>query len=109
MAVTKLSSNNAGATATDNEAQDVHLNSWIYWITNNSCDVKYQFLRGAVKTEGAYVLVRICICTEAQSTAQTDMLNKSLHDWGSGVCDFGVFVHFFSFCLSQYNSYMPPV
>lgn len=30
IAVTKLS--NAGATAPNNEAQDVHLNTWIYWI-----------------------------------------------------------------------------
>lgn len=30
IAVTKL--NNVDATAPNNEAQDVHLNSWIYWI-----------------------------------------------------------------------------
>ena len=60
MAVTKLYSNNAGATAPNNEAPDIHLNSWIYWI-KNSCDVKYQSLRGAVRKEAKRVL--ICICT----------------------------------------------
>lgn len=93
MAVTKLSSNNAGATAPNNEAQDVHLNSWIYWVKNNSCDVKYQSLRRAVRKEAAHVLM--CICIQAQSTAQTVTLNKLLHDLGSSVCGFGVFVNFF--------------
>lgn len=40
MAVIKLNSNNVGATAPNNEAQYVHLNSSIYEIKNNSCDVK---------------------------------------------------------------------
>lgn len=68
MAVTKLNSNNAGTTAPNNEAQDVHLNSWIYWTKNNSCEVKYQYLTRTVRKEATYILTCICTRTQAQST-----------------------------------------
>lgn len=68
----------AGATAPNNDAQDVHLNSWIYWIINNSCDVKHQSLRRTVRKEVRYVLMCNSTFTQAQGTELSYLLGYSV-------------------------------